>query len=486
MSNDKKINTWHDTVTPRNKAPQPWTVKSGGSWDMLDVQPIPDDMLAELAQRYHSAGAPWNCRSMPLSDADREYMFLLYYSMQGLVARMRQAEARVAITQQAAPEAPASEQQADDEESAEDGWRRLALQFDGHRMQALHHLRAMLQDPAKHAPVATEFLCAPPLSGEAVLASRIATITPAAATVSASGVAGPEPFGPMLDALIKHPTEQHKQVVLRAIKNFAFASSRRATVPSRESAPQAAADDAAWEKFNVLRKELKTPGYCDGTKYTEREAFGMVLDAQPSAELAAHAGADTERISAYMPGQWFDARTLDEMQAFYLSRLPAIREAAQQHGYAIGLHGSTRRDFDLMAMQWREGASEKDALAHTIAVAACGIAREGAYQWEQKPNGRFAVSLPICWTDHNNPEFGDKPSLGHIDLSVIDPNWMILFIEKRAEDYLRDHAETDEDTGAPIWHCGEAGREYHSTLVELADDLRAAMSAATEKGTRNG
>jgi hypothetical protein len=97
VSADNQINRWHEMITPRNKAPQPWTMKSGGSWDMLDVQPIPDEMLAELAQRYYSAGAPWNCRSMPLSDADREYMFLLYYSMQGLVARMRKAEQALAL-----------------------------------------------------------------------------------------------------------------------------------------------------------------------------------------------------------------------------------------------------------------------------------------------------------------------------------------------------------------------------------------------------
>ena len=121
----------------------------------------------------------------------------------------------------------------------------------------------------------------------------------------------------------------------------------------------------------------------------------------------------------YVPGTWFEAQTLDEMQAFYLSRLPAIREAAKEHGYAIGLHGSERRDFDLMAMQWREGASDKDTLARAIADAACGIRREGAYDWEQKPSGRVATSIPVCWTACDNPDF-DKPSVGHIDLSIIE------------------------------------------------------------------
>ena len=131
-----------------------------------------------------------------------------------------------------------------------------------------------------------------------------------------------------------------------------------------------------------------------------------------------------ERISPavlnYVPGDWFKARTIDEMQAFYLSRLPAIREAAMAHGYAIGVHGSMRRDFDLMAMQWTNEASDKDTLAHAIAIAACGITCDGSYRWEKKPNGRAAVSICICWTDHLNPDFKDMISAGHIDLSVIE------------------------------------------------------------------
>jgi hypothetical protein len=55
-------------------------------------------------------------------------------------------------------------------------WRRLALQFDGHRMQAIWHLKAMLSDPQAHAAEASKFLAAGPLSGEEVLAQRIAAI----------------------------------------------------------------------------------------------------------------------------------------------------------------------------------------------------------------------------------------------------------------------------------------------------------------------
>lgn len=70
-----------------------------------------------------------------------------------------------------APQASAEES---DRESA-DQWRRLALQFDGHRMQAIGWLKAALAElpdiPAWSA--ARAFLAAPPLSGEQVLAERI-------------------------------------------------------------------------------------------------------------------------------------------------------------------------------------------------------------------------------------------------------------------------------------------------------------------------
>lgn len=80
-----------DEICPYDHT-QLWTVGSGGSWDLKNVLPISDDSMYKLAQLYQYSGSPWNCRATPLSDSDREYMFCLYYSMQGLVARVRKAE----------------------------------------------------------------------------------------------------------------------------------------------------------------------------------------------------------------------------------------------------------------------------------------------------------------------------------------------------------------------------------------------------------
>lgn len=67
-------------------------------------------------------------------------------------------------------------------------WRRLAMQFDGHRMQALGNLRLMVQDPQGHRAQAEAFLSAGPLSGEKVLEERIKEIV---AQMFATGQAVP-------------------------------------------------------------------------------------------------------------------------------------------------------------------------------------------------------------------------------------------------------------------------------------------------------
>ncbi|MFG5778247.1 hypothetical protein ACFIQF_14355 [Comamonas sp. J-3] len=79
-------------------------------------------------------------------------------------------------------------------------WRDLALQFDGHRMQALGHLKAMRKDPFKHCDAAGEFLAAPPLPGEAVLAERLAQLSQAQAVPDGWKLVPVEPTEEMLQA----------------------------------------------------------------------------------------------------------------------------------------------------------------------------------------------------------------------------------------------------------------------------------------------
>lgn len=64
-----------------------------------------------------------------------------------------------------------------DNEQSNDQWRKLALQFDGHRMQAIGMINHMLKELPEFAfPEVREFINQPPLPGEQVLADRISEI----------------------------------------------------------------------------------------------------------------------------------------------------------------------------------------------------------------------------------------------------------------------------------------------------------------------
>lgn len=91
------------------------------------------------------------------------------------------------------PAAPAEVVATEDDPDAADEWRRLALQFDGHRMQALACIKAFLNAPDRHRAAAYEFLAAPPLSGEQVLADRIAALASPAQAPAAPSVGRPMP-----------------------------------------------------------------------------------------------------------------------------------------------------------------------------------------------------------------------------------------------------------------------------------------------------
>jgi len=139
-------------------------------------------------------------------------------------------------------------------------------------------------------------------------------------------------------------------------------------------------------------------------------------DAKWYAQAALYEDAAYSDVAAYQPGEWFMAKSVEQMQAFFRARLPAIRAAAMSCGYVIGVHGSERRDFDLIAVPWLDGASCADTLAHAVAHAACGLTRQGRYDWECKPLGRIATSIPICWAAR---WADDMAGVGHIDLSVM-------------------------------------------------------------------
>jgi hypothetical protein len=45
------------------------------------------------------------------------------------------------------------------------------------------------------------------------------------------------------------------------------------------------------------------------------------------------------------------------------------------------------------------------------------------------------------------------------------------YIQKKADDYAAENCSSEPDTGAPVYHFGKSGMEYHHTLIELAEEV---------------
>ena len=75
-----------------------------------------------------------------------------------------------------------------------------------------------------------------------------------------------------------------------------------------------------------------------------------------------------------------------------LPNFKKIWSVARSVGYAIGLHGSMKRDCDLIAVPWVDGAECVDRLVNDL-CRALNARRVG--RWEQKPHGRLAISIQI-------------------------------------------------------------------------------------------
>lgn len=109
-----------------------------------------------------------------------------------------------------------------------------------------------------------------------------------------------------------------------------------------------------------------------------------------------------------------------ETRAAFRAMIGPLRRVARQHGYALTVHGTLRRDIDLVAIPWTEDASPAPMLAEAIRSEAqrtspTGFAgmmapettryfRDGCPK--AKPHGR------LCWSFH----LGRGP---YIDLSVM-------------------------------------------------------------------
>lgn len=103
----------------------------------------------------------------------------------------------------------------------------------------------------------------------------------------------------------------------------------------------------------------------------------------------------------------------------YVGLYPALAEVAREHGYALAVHGTVTRDFDLIAIPWTEEATDAKTLITALAKR-IEFALDKPFEiedlftkkefHEDKPHGRKAwsiildcgASLDISVTPRNN------------------------------------------------------------------------------------
>ena len=76
---------------------------------------------------------------------------------------------------------------------------------------------------------------------------------------------------------------------------------------------------------------------------------------------------------------------------------PCLVKVANKHGYALALHGSMRRDCDIIAIPWTDDACSALTLLKALAKRVAGAIQEdkNGFIRGDKPHGRVAYCISI-------------------------------------------------------------------------------------------
>lgn len=104
----------------------------------------------------------------------------------------------------------------------------------------------------------------------------------------------------------------------------------------------------------------------------------------------------------------------EQCREYYQALISALRHVAYRCGYALAVHGSLKRDIDLIACPWRDTAISAEGLIAelakaTEAIVGCARQREHDVKPEQKPCGRLAWSFYLTHRD----------DMAYLDISVM-------------------------------------------------------------------
>lgn len=113
----------------------------------------------------------------------------------------------------------------------------------------------------------------------------------------------------------------------------------------------------------------------------------------------------------------YHAQIYPSSPACYAAIYPALVALAREHGYALAMHGSLSRDFDLIAVPWAKEPSEPLKLAQAIKAWCAGVWHNQSDD-ELLPLGNMTVKEHgrLAWCIHLTNAGMDGP---YIDLSVM-------------------------------------------------------------------
>ena len=108
---------------------------------------------------------------------------------------------------------------------------------------------------------------------------------------------------------------------------------------------------------------------------------------------------------------------LPGLACVYAAIYPILLPIARTHGYALAVHGSLARDFDLIAVPWAADCSDALTVIKALKAALGAITHHAEFDYHfpdcaptAKPHGRFAYSLHLGNRGRNGP---------YLDISVM-------------------------------------------------------------------
>lgn len=161
-------------------------------------------------------------------------------------------------------------------------------------------------------------------------------------------------------------------------------------------------------------RDVACTNYSDGLHQVNSRGVGYVYAEVEDLFVSQCKKADLEFIEPSPPKP---ALRMVTSAACYAVIYPALRNVALAHGYALAIHGSMIRDFDLIAVPWTDQARDPVELIRALKAECAGVFNHSDFDElipdgtpTTKPHGRKAWSIHLT----NDGAFGP-----YLDIAVM-------------------------------------------------------------------